>query len=81
MKTVEIIIENKYLEDVLEVLEESGVLHTTSLKSKQDKVESFKNICLKKSIYLSTICSEEQKSKIVKRIFPLIMLVGGICIA
>jgi len=81
MKTIKTIIETKHLEKVLNLLDELDLLiSTTEIHDKQEK-NTFKKLFKDKFTLLITTCAETQKSTLVKKIFPVITMVGGICLA
>ena len=85
MKKVEIIIEESVLDKVIDALNDADMLAQVEIDSEKGK--NFKTKTDEKNWttrspkrYLSMICSNSQKEKIVQKIFPLINLFGGFCV-
>jgi hypothetical protein len=81
MKTVKTIIDNKHLKKILDLLEKTGTLNSTiELKDHKEK-GLFNKIFKNKYTILLTTCTESQKAILVNQIFPVVTILGGICIA
>lgn len=81
MKTIKTIVENIHLPKIIELLKAEGALANTVKIEDQTETRVFKNLFKNQFTYLITTCSPNEKTILVNKIFPVITLLGGICIA
>jgi hypothetical protein len=81
MKTVKTIIDNNHLKKILALLEKTGTLDSTiEIKDKNEK-GMFNKIFKNKFTILVTTCTDSQRAILTNQIFPIVTILGGICIA
>lgn len=85
VKRVEIIVNHSHLEKMLRILDEvqvSGYTIIEDTAGKGDRGISCSDIgCVYSGSYVMTVCNnEEQLSKLVEKVNPILKKVGGVCL-